>query len=53
MPYFGQVSTIQDALSTLCPEGPINSIYPLSMEEVKHVSMGSRILDYYLSLRHR
>ncbi|XP_025094507.1 beta-galactosidase-like [Pomacea canaliculata] len=30
------VSTIQDALSTLCPEGPINSIYPLSMEEVQH-----------------
>ncbi|XP_076437105.1 beta-galactosidase-like [Babylonia areolata] len=30
------VSTVQDALSTLCPEGPITSLYPLSMEEVKH-----------------
>lgn len=52
MPYFGQVSTIQDALSTLCPEGPINSIYPLSMEEVKHVSMSNQILDYYQYLCH-
>ncbi|KAK7465953.1 hypothetical protein BaRGS_00037491 [Batillaria attramentaria] len=30
------VSTLQDALPTLCPEGPVMSTYPLSMEEVKH-----------------
>ncbi|KAK7110756.1 hypothetical protein V1264_014580 [Littorina saxatilis] len=30
------MSTVQDALSILCPEGPTMSTYPLSMEEVKH-----------------
>ncbi|XP_025094509.1 beta-galactosidase-like isoform X2 [Pomacea canaliculata] len=29
------VSTVQDALSTLCPEGPIFSTYPLAMEDEK------------------
>ncbi|KAL8573278.1 hypothetical protein ACOMHN_006689 [Nucella lapillus] len=30
------VSTVQDAMAALCPEGPISSVYPLSMEQVKH-----------------
>lgn len=34
---------MQDALSTLCPEGPIFSTYPLAMEDekIKHVSQAS------------
>ena len=46
-----QVSTVQDALTTLCPEGPVVSTYPLSMEEVKHVSVGAEqlwLLSHFL-----
>ena len=46
-----QVSTVQDALTTLCPEGPVMSTYPLSMEEVKHVSGGAEqlwLLSHFL-----
>lgn len=32
-----QVSTVQDALTTLCPEGPTLSTYPMAMEELSHV----------------
>lgn len=32
-----QMATVQDALPTLCPKGPIKSQYPLTMEAIGQV----------------
>lgn len=47
-----QMATIQDALTTLCPNGPIKSEYPLSMEAISQVCVEGIYQDSnFLSLK--